>query len=248
MKHVLKLLTMSLLLLNIGCQKEDLDQARNYAEDSRILQNFVVIDKQNLAYYLNLNVKSDFLKLIPNSTVNQLERVSNENLNLFKKEISNLNSFIKNEIKNGASYVEMKTNNDSYFKEIKKGEISILKNEVAHTNNKLQTLAEIGNVFFYRTGENSSPEYFSGKDYVNSQITINGPTNSISATLKCGTGTSPQGSINNPSLVVISSMSGSYSGTFNWINQVSGNTVNWVFEGKLNTSDFSVLGYAYLTD
>lgn len=239
---------LSLLLLSLSCQKEDTVEVRNYAEDSRILRNFVAIDKQNLAYYLNLNAKNDFLKVIPTSMINQLDKVSEEHLNRFKSEINHLNAFLKNEIRNGASYVEMNTNSDCYFKEMNTDGIRILKKNVAPTSTKLQTLAEIGNVFFYRIGEASSPEHFIGKDHINALININGPTNSISATLLCSTGTSPQGSANNPSLLVLSSMSGFYSGNFNWINSVSGDNVNWTFEGKLNTSNFSVLGYAYLTD
>lgn len=248
MKKVLKLVTFSLLFLSFGCQKDDVDEVRSYAEDSRILQNFVAIDKQNLTYYLNLNAKSDFLKLIPTSMINQLDKVSEEHLNRFKSEISHLNAFLENEIRNGASYIEMNTNSDRYFKEMNTNGIRLLKNDVAHTSANLQMLAELGNVFFYRTGEASSPEHFRGKDYINTQININGPTNSISATLLCSTGTSPQGAANNPSILVLSSMSGFYSGNFNWINNVSGDNVNWTFEGKLNTSDFSVLGYASLTD
>lgn len=248
MKNVVKILILSLLLLNFSCQKEDIDEVRNYAEDSSILQNFVSIDKQNLAYYLDLNAKSDLLRLLPNSMVNQVEKVSNEHLTRFQNEIKQLNSFIQNEIRNGASYVELNTTSTSYFKEMNTGEIRIAKKDITHTPPQFQTFAEIGNVFFYRTGEVSSPEHYVGKDHVNAQITINGPTNSISATLLCSTGTSPQGSVNNPSLLVLSSMSGSYSGTFNWINSVSGDNVNWTFEGKLNTTDFAALGYATLTD
>lgn len=250
MKKVVQVVLLSLVLLHFGCQKDDdaQNKVRNYAEDSRILQDFVSIDKQNLAYYLNLNAKSDLLRLIPTSSINQLEKVSNENLNRFKNELTTLNQFIKNEVKNGASYVAMETNSGSYFKELTTNGIRIVKNEVAPIAQKRQPLAEIGRVFFYRTGEVSSPENFIGKDHIDSQITINGPTNSISATLLCRTGTSPQGSTGNPSLLVISSMSGFYSGNFNWVNTETGDTVTWTFEGKLNTADFSVLGYAQLND
>ncbi|WP_353163060.1 hypothetical protein [Myroides odoratus] len=248
MKELVRTLIVSLVLFNFGCQKDDQNEIRNYAEDARILQDFVTIDKQDLAYSLNLNAKSDFLRFIPTSSINQLEKVSNENLNRFKNELNALNSFIKNEIRNGASYVEMETNSGSYFKELNNDGIRISKNNVASLAKKPQSLAEIGSVFFYRTGEISSPEYFSGKDHIDTQININGPTSSISATLLCRTGTSPQGSTSNPSLLVISSMSGSYAGNFNWINNVSGANVTWTFEGKLNTSDFSMLGYAYLRD
>lgn len=250
MKEVVKIVLFSLVLLHFGCQKDDdaQNEVRNYAEDSRILQDFVTIDKQNLAYYLNLNAKSDLLRLIPTSSINQLEKVSNENLNRFKDELNRLNLFIKNEIKNGASYVAMETNSASYFKELTSNGVRISQNDAAPIAKKQQPLAEIGRVFFYRTGEVSSPENFIGKDHIDSQITINGPTNSISATLLCSTGTTPQGSTSNPSLLIISSMSGSYTGNFNWINTVSGDAVTWTFEGKLNTSDFSVLGYAHLSD
>ncbi|WP_410880478.1 hypothetical protein [Myroides sp. DW712] len=250
MKEVVKIVLLSMVLLNFSCQKDDdpQNEVRNYAEDSRILQDFVTIDKENLAYYLNLNAKSDLLRLIPTSSINQLEKVSNEHLNRFKDELNTLNQFIKNEIKNGASYVAMQTNNGSYFKELATNGVRILKNEVTLTAKKRQPLAEIGRVFFYRLGEVSSPENFIGKDHIDSQITINGPTNSISATLLCRTGTSPQGSTSNPSLLIISSMSGSYAGNFNWVNTESGDTVTWTFEGKLNTADFSVLGYAHLND
>jgi|GEM_PF-5332207 len=248
MKEVLKILMLSLVLLSFGCEKDDQNEVRNYAEDSRILQDFVAIDKQNLAYYLNLNAKSDFLRLIPTSSVNQLEKVSNENVNRFKEELNQLNLFIKNEIKNGASYVEMETNSGSYFKALNNNGVHISKNNVALLDKKLQPFTTIGSVFFYRTGEVSSPEYFSGKDHIDALININGPTNSISATLLCSTGTSPQGSVSNPSLLIITSMSGSYSGNFNWINTTAGDNVTWIFEGKLNTSNFSVLGYAHLSD
>lgn len=106
----------------------------------------------------------------------------------------------------------------------------------------------MGSVFFYRIGEISSPDYFIGKDHIDAQIDINGPTSSISATLLCSTGTSPQGSTSNPSLLVITSMTGFYSGNLNWINTQSGDNVTWAFQGKLNTSDFSVSGYTRLTD
>lgn len=248
MKKNVKILILSLLLLSIGCQKEDQKEVRNYAEDSRILQDFVTIDKQNLTYYLNLNAKSDLLRLIPASSVNQLEQVSNEHLEMFKNEIKKLNSFIKDEIRNGASYVEMKTNTGSYFKELNKDGVRLLKSNVTQMNKERQNPSEIGSVFFYRTGEISSPENFVGKDHIDSQIIINGPTNSISATLLCSTGTSPQGSTTNPSLLVISSMSGSYAGNFNWINAESGANVPWTFQGKLNTSNLSVIGNASLSD
>ncbi len=250
MKKNVKILIVSLLLLSIGCQKEEQEEVRNYAEDARILQDFVTIDTQNLAYNLNLNAKSDLLRLIPSSSVNQLETVSNEHLDRFKHEINELNSFIKDEIRNGAAYVEMKTNSSSYFKELNTDRIQIRssKENVAHTDTKQQTLSQMGSVFFYRTGEISSPDYFIGKDHIDSQIDINGPTSSISATLLCSTGTSPQGSTSNPSLLVITSMTGFYSGNFNWINTQSGDNVTWAFQGKLNTSDFSVSGYARLTD
>lgn len=248
MKKNVKILIVSLLLLSIGCQKEEQNELRSYAEDSSILQDFVTIDKQNLAYYLDLNAKSDLLRLIPTSRVNLVEKVSTEHLNRFNNEINNANSFIKNEIKNGASYVAMKTNNSSYFKDLNTDGLQLLKSTVTQLDNKQQPRAELGSVFFYRTGEVSSPEHFSGKDHIDSQININGPTNSISATLLCSTGTSPQGSISNPSLLVISSMSGSYSGNFNWINTESGANVTWTFQGKLNTSDVSVMGNASLSD
>ncbi|MGG5506372.1 MULTISPECIES: hypothetical protein [unclassified Myroides] len=248
MKKVLNLLLISLLFLSFSCQKDDVAEIRSYAEDSRILQNFVSIDKKNLTYYLNLNAKSDFLKLLPTSTINQLDKVSEEHFTRFKSEISQVNAFLQNEIKNGASYVEMNTTSDRYFKEINTNGIHLLQKNITPASGKLEAGAEIGNVFFYRTGEASSPEHFMGKDHVNAQININGSINSISATLLCHTGTSPQGSANNSSLLVLSSMSGFYSGTFNWVNNESGDPVNWTFEGKLNTADFSVLGYATLTD
>jgi len=103
MKKNVKILIVSLLLLSIGCQKEEQEEVRNYAEDARILQDFVTIDPQNLACNLNLNAKSDLLRLIPSSSVNQLETVSNEHLDRFKHEINELNSFIKDEIRNGVA-------------------------------------------------------------------------------------------------------------------------------------------------
>jgi len=59
----------------------------------------------------------------------------------------------------------MKTNSSSYFKELNTDRIQIRssKENVAHTDTKQQTLSQMGSVFFNRTGEISSPDYFIGK-------------------------------------------------------------------------------------
>lgn len=217
-------------------KKEDTPKplSDNYFEDAKLLQEFVQIDKQELRYYLDLNAKHELLKLLPNNTTEQATRIGEESKKRFIDQLNALNAYIQQEIKKGATYVVMATDQDSWFKQLDSNAPSL----AIHPNSNLLLLQQkaLSFIYFNKPGEVPTDTEFYASDRIYTQVTVSSQDGlgNIAATLKCRTGTSPQGEVTDSSTLVITTPGTTYAMSFNWIHTTTGNNVPWVFKGAVN--------------
>lgn len=224
------------LILSISCEKEDYQKplSDNYFEDAKVLQQFVQIDKQEMRYYLDLNAKHELLKLLPNNTTEQAVRIGEVSKKRFIDQLNMLNAYIQQEIKKGATYVAMATEQDSWFKQLDSSASSFF---IQPNSNPLSPQQKaLSFIYFNKPGEVPTDTEFYVSDHINTQVTVSSQdgTGNIAATLKCRTGTSPQGEVTDSSTLVITTPGTTYAMSYYWINTRTGNNVQWIFKGTVN--------------
>lgn len=229
-----------LILMNISCESEETTtkSVKKFQEDTKILQEFVRIDKQEKKYYLDLDTKDQFTALLPNSILQQAKAVSIPHKKQFNDDLDILNNYIRQETEKGATYVAMQTENDFYF-----DAVNTSKSTLNATRDFGPIIHEIP---FTNPYENSIRSDFYAQDKVYTLITLfsDKQIGNLKATLECKTGTSIQNAIAN-SRIVITTPQQTFRGVFNWKNTVTGANVQWTFLGTVEREDILTMCNVY---